>query len=497
MDLKQKIGQLLMVGFQNNNLTEIEKLIHEYKFGNVILFKRNIKDKKQLKELNESIKKMILKETGVIPLIAIGQECGTVQRFSNDITYFPGNMAVGATENCDNAYTIGKMLALELKESGINMNIAPCVDINSNHQNSVIGARSYGDNPQLVAKMGMNMCLGMEDGGILPCIKHFPGYGDTASESRYKSPIIDKTYTQLCSSELIPFKYAIDRGIECVMAGHIVLNKIDPNTPATYSKAAIGGILRNAMGFKGMVITDCFEMKSISEGIGIGNAAALSILAGTDMVMISHHISNQQQAIEQMIKYYEKGFVQEKRIDESIARIMKIKAKYGEIKEEVYDQDKHKSFSVSVMKQAIRGEGIPFEDLKDTLFLGVKNSVNTIEEDVNPLSVDISEEMKRKFQMDTLAWEPDCKDIEPLIKSASAQKYKKIMVALSDACNFKTQRALYEALKESGKPIAVISMRTPYDVENLSPPDWHIYGYEYTPLSCKCIVEYIGEKLKK
>lgn len=491
MDLKQKIGQLLMVGFQNNNLTEIEKLIHEYKFGNVILFTRNIKDKKQLKELNESIKKMILKETGVIPLIAIDQESGTVQRFSNDITYFPGNMAVGATENCDNAYTIGKMLALELKVCGINMNIAPCVDINSNHQNSVIGVRSYGDNPQLVAKMGMNMCLGMEDGGILPCIKHFPGYGDTASDSRYKSPIIDKTYTQLCSSELIPFKYAIDRGIECVMAGHIVLNKIDPNTPATYSKAAIGGILRNAMGFKGMVITDCFEMKSISEGIGIGNAAALSILAGTDMVMISRHISSQQQAIEQMIKYYEKGFVQEKRIDESIARIMKVKAKYGEIKEEVFDRDKHKSFSISVMKQAVRGEGIAFEDLKDTLLIGVKNSV----EEGDPLPVDICAEMKQKFKMETVAFDPDCNEIEPLL--TCAQKYKKIMVALSDACNFKTQRALYEALKESGKPIAVISMRTPYDVENLSPPDWHIYGYEYTPLSCKCIVEYIGENLKK
>src|SRR3989449_2927488 len=237
MSLEEQIGQVLMVGFWGNTPSqEIIDLIQHYHAGSIILLSRNVRAAQQVLELTRSLQ-MIAKQAGhPYPLlIAIDQENGLVQRLGEAATIFPGNMALGAIGSEEVAYQVAQATGNELKALGINMNLAPVVDVNNNPANPIIGVRSFGEDPLQVARLGAAMVKGYRAAGILSCLKHFPGHGDTAIDSHLSLPVIPYTLQRLEALELVPFRNGMKAGAESVMIAHVAFPTLaEQNTlPAT------------------------------------------------------------------------------------------------------------------------------------------------------------------------------------------------------------------------------------------------------------------------
>jgi beta-N-acetylhexosaminidase len=261
-------------------------------------------------------------------IISTDQEGGTVNRLKGG-THFPGNMVIGATAQTGFARKAGRAIALQLKSAGINMDFAPVVDVNNNPLNIVIGVRSFGSDPHLVANMGVAFIKGMQKAGIASCAKHFPGHGDTSADSHLELPVIEHSRERLEKVEIYPFKQAIKAGVDSIMTAHIFVPALEPGDgiPATLSSNILNGLLRKELGFEGVIITDCMEMKAIADNFGTVEGAVIAIEAGADIVLISHTLAKQKAAIEETIKAVKKGRITEERIRESVLRILKLKEK--------------------------------------------------------------------------------------------------------------------------------------------------------------------------
>lgn len=260
--------------------------------------------------------------------IGIDQENGLVTRISPPIaTQVPGPMALGATHDPKYAYEAGKITGETLSFFGINMNYAPVCDINSEPLNPVIGVRSPGDDPEFVGQFASAAARGLREKNIIPSVKHFPGHGDTAVDSHYGLPVINKTRDQLERCELIPFRRAVAEGIETVMTAHISLPSIDEKLPATLSPTALG-ILRKDMGYDGVIITDCLEMEGIKSTIGSEKGAVLTIKAGSDSVMMCHTFDVHVASIKLVTEAAESGEIEKSRFDEACRRVAQLKDKF-------------------------------------------------------------------------------------------------------------------------------------------------------------------------
>lgn len=251
MTLKEKLGQLLFIGFAGHEYNDhLRKIIEEYKVGNIILFTRNIDNLDQLSKLNRSLHEKIYQSTGVMPLISIDQEGGIVTRIQNTATFAPGAMTISAT-NSDNAYKVGQVLGEELSYLGINMNLAPTLDVNNNPNNPVIGVRSFGDDPKRVSEFGLNIIKGIQSKGVIATAKHFPGHGDVEVDSHLGLPVVDHDKERLDQVELYPFKKVINE-VDAIMSAHIFFKAYEKESlPATLSRKVLTDLLRNKLGFNG------------------------------------------------------------------------------------------------------------------------------------------------------------------------------------------------------------------------------------------------------
>lgn len=329
MTLQEKIGQMLLVGFNGTSVNdELNRLIEDEKVGGLILFKGNIETSSQLKSLVEDINKL----NANIPLfISIDEEGGRVSRLPDDTNKFPSASEIGSKDNEGYAYENGIKMGKLLSSYGINMDFAPVLDIYSNTKNTVIGDRAFGNNEEIVSTMGIAMMKGLQDENIIACVKHFPGHGDTEVDSHIGLPIVYKTLKELEKFEFIPFKKAIESNCDVVMVSHIVLNEIDSKNPSSLSKTVISGLLRENLGFDKVVITDDMNMSAITNTISVEKASIESIKAGSDIILIGglETITSVIREIESAIK---NGDLSEDRIDESVYRILELKSKYLQLK---------------------------------------------------------------------------------------------------------------------------------------------------------------------
>ncbi|MBP5159062.1 MAG: glycoside hydrolase family 3 protein, partial [Lachnospiraceae bacterium] len=236
MDLKTAIGQMIVMGFFGTKLDdETKKVMEECRIGNVILFSRNLTDIDQIAELTRDIRETVMKNTGYPAFISIDQEGGPVTRLPADIPQAPGAMAVASIGDIGLAQDVGLMTGEQLRLLGINLNFAPDADINSNPANPVIGVRSFGEDADTVIKYMVPEFKGMMKAGLAPCVKHFPGHGDTDVDSHLGLPTVNKSRPELEELELKPFRAAIAEGIPFIMTSHICFPKIDSEKPATLS----------------------------------------------------------------------------------------------------------------------------------------------------------------------------------------------------------------------------------------------------------------------
>lgn len=328
MSLEEKIGQLIFAGVEGTSRSEKnDQLIKNLKVGGIILNKKNLDNPSQTVLLINRFK--ALNDKNPIPLFfGIDQEGGRISKLPGGLTDIPTNMEIGQVNNQNFSFEIGQVLGKMVKVYGFNVNFAPVLDVNSNPNNPVIGDRSFGNNPYLVADLGIQTMKGLMKEKIIPTIKHFPGHGDTSVDSHLELPRVDKTLSQLKNLELIPFKRAIQSGAEMVMVAHLLLPEIDPNLPSSLSEKIVSDLLRKDLGFNGVVITDDLTMKAISGNFTIGAAAVKSIKAGTDMVMVAHKYENILEVFSALKEAVLRGELSEERINESVQRILELKKKY-------------------------------------------------------------------------------------------------------------------------------------------------------------------------
>lgn len=341
MTVSEQIGQMLMPDIRqwNGKVTTtvnegLKQSIQNQDLGGLILFDKNIVDARQLTKLTHELQL----EAGDIPLfLGIDQEGGVVKRIPGG-TNLPGQMALGATSDTALAEAAGKLTGEELKALGLQVNFAPVLDINSNPDNPIIGMRSFGSDVDLVSRLGLATIQGMRQSGVIAAVKHFPGHGDTAVDSHLGLPVLTHNRERLNAMELKPFRAAIENGVEMIMTAHIAFPAVDNEQvislkdgsrvpiPATLSKKVLNGLLREELGYQGVIISDAFTMDAIAEHFGEKQAVERAVSAGVDIILMPQDSAAAHQTLVDAVK---SGRIPAETIHESVKRILELKAKYG------------------------------------------------------------------------------------------------------------------------------------------------------------------------
>lgn len=323
LTLQQKIGQLLIIGIEDDGTTasqQTKQFIQEQGVGNIILFKRNIKSTEQLSALVQDLKSLPGEQ--MPPLwVSIDQEGGKVNRLPQQ---FPSAQALAEQNDPDVTEQTGSDIGKALSGLSIDVDFAPVLDINSNPKNPVIGSRAFGTEPESVVKHSMAMLDGLDD-YVLTVGKHFPGHGDTNVDSHYSLPIINKSWEELEQLELIPFRAAIEHHIDAMMVGHLYLPQVDEQYPASLSPTVISHYLRDELNFEGVIITDDLVMGGITENYEVGEAAVLALQAGNTMFIVGHHPEQQQAVIDSLVEAVEQHIIDEAEIDKRVALVLQMK----------------------------------------------------------------------------------------------------------------------------------------------------------------------------
>ncbi|MCK2221153.1 beta-N-acetylhexosaminidase [Actinomadura sp. ATCC 31491] len=337
LSVEEKVGQLFMPVLYGTSADSSSgenqarygaqtpaKVIARYHLGGVILFPANVKSVSQVVGLTNGLQRAA-KEVPL--LIATDQENGLVSRMSALMTDFPGASVIGATGEPGLARDVAKATGQELRALGVNLDFAPVADVNIDSRNPVIGQRAYGKDPQRVAKMVGAAVKGFADAGVAATAKHFPGHGDTRVDSHTGLPVIKHTKAEWERVDAPPFKAAIAAGADAVMSAHIVFPKLDPSgDPATLSKPILTGLLRQKLGFDGVISTDALNMAGVRQKYGDGEIAVRAVLAGADLLLMPNDLPKAYQAVVSAVR---SGRISEQRLDQSVTRLLKLKQAKG------------------------------------------------------------------------------------------------------------------------------------------------------------------------
>ena len=342
MTLREKVGQLFCVrpeafdvalewdtytkiaSYELQEVNEqMKKVNAEYPAGGIILFAHNIKDEPQLAAFMEN-----LKAFNGDPLFYIDEEGGRVARIGNNSAFpvekFPPMGEIGKTGDTKNALRAGKVIGQYLRKYGFDVDLAPVADVNTNPKNPVIGARAFSENPMVAADMVTAFLKGLDEAGVAGCVKHFPGHGDTQTDSHYGYAQTTKTWEEMLSCEMVTFKAAIKAGVPMIMTAHIGTPGVSGDElPATVNPVILTDKLRNELGYKGVIITDGMAMGAITRQYNSAEAAILSLQAGADIILGPKDFI---EAFDAVLGAVENGTLSEERIDESVRRVLTLKA---------------------------------------------------------------------------------------------------------------------------------------------------------------------------
>ncbi|MDH5655403.1 MAG: glycoside hydrolase family 3 protein [Spirochaetia bacterium] len=328
MTLEEKVGQLIHVGINGKSIDSYAvRDIQKLKAGGVILFANNIGSPESIKKLNGELQNLASHSTEIPLFISIDQEGGRIARIPDDSS--PGAMAIGQTANVQYAEDVGFLTAYRLRDLGFNLLLAPVLDVNNNPENPVINTRSFGSSPELVASMGISHSKGIRKAQIVPVIKHFPGHGDTDTDSHLALPRINKSYEELEKMELIPFKKSIENGAEALMSAHILFPALDSEEPATLSPKILRGILREKLKYNGLILTDAMEMHAISKRYKPEESIKKAFLAGADIILLTTTGRLPEKAFKALHSAFQSGELSIEDLDRAVLRQISLKYKKG------------------------------------------------------------------------------------------------------------------------------------------------------------------------
>jgi len=327
-DLRRQAGRCVIAGFGGHTAPDdLRKLVAEFDLAGVIFFARNIVEPQQVAELSRECAALAREW----PLwISVDQEGGRVARLKAPFTEWPPAVTLGRSKDEALAERFAAALAAELRAVGINLDFAPVLDVHTNPANPVIGDRALADEPELAGRLGAAVIRGLQNNGVAACGKHFPGHGDTHVDSHEAMPVVEHDRRRLEAIEFVPFKRAIAEGVATIMTAHVLLPAVDQENVASFSKSVVTGILKQHLGFGGVVVSDDLDMKAVSSTTDNTEATIRAIQAGCDVVLLCNTTpAAQWQAIESLIRAVERGDVTQARMDDAFRRQRQIKERFA------------------------------------------------------------------------------------------------------------------------------------------------------------------------
>lgn len=329
-DLRRQVGQLAIVGFHGHEVPgDLKKFAAAFDLGGVIYFARNIAEPAQVRELSREAAGLARDW----PLwISVDQEGGRVARLRKPFTEWPPMNTLGRSQDLALAKAFAGALAAELRAVGINLDYTPVLDIHTNANNPIIGDRAFGTDAQTVADFGAALITHLHEAGIVACGKHFPGHGDTSTDSHLELPLVEHPPERLAAVEYVPFRAGIAAGLATIMTAHVLVPSIDPDVPATLSRAMVDGALKGALGFDGLVISDDLGMKAVAANWPLPDAMVAALQAGCDAVLLCNSTQDEQAAaLEAVIHALENGTLPEARVEDALARQWRVKTRFARL----------------------------------------------------------------------------------------------------------------------------------------------------------------------
>ncbi|MEU4607687.1 glycoside hydrolase family 3 protein [Kribbella sp. NPDC023972] len=523
MSLEEKVGQMFVLfaygpnahqpDARNTSLYGVAtpaEVVAKYKPGGWIYFsaRGNVENPTQLATYSNQLQQTA---TGVglrVPLtIATDQEQGVVVRIGPPATQFGGNMAHGATRDTADARTAAGITGRELKAMGIRQDYAPVADVNVNALNPVIGVRSYSSDPQLVSDMTVAQVQGYQrDAGIMATAKHFPGHGDTRDDSHTALPTINHTLEEWNTIDAPPFKAAIKAGIDSIMTAHIVVPSLDPSgDPATLSKPILTDLLRKKLGFKGLIITDALEMAAVRKQYGDAEVAVRAIEAGADQLLLPPAPDVQFSAVLDAVR---SGRISEKRIDESLLRILLSKLKNGVLLNPYVDPAK---VATTVGTPASLATAQQIVDKSVTL---VKNNANTVPISADPRKIlvtgwgvsttqSLATSLAKRGATTTVAQTGAAPSDAAIADAVAKAQQNDVTVVLTMKAwdttvtdKLAKQQKLVKDLLATGKPVIVVAVRDPYDIAYFDAAPTYLATYGYAAVSMESLAKVLYGEIK-
>jgi len=512
LTLEQKIGQMLLIGYPGGAEGEVilRRVLEGRPMGNLILFARNAGEPSALQEQLFSLRALIEERTCVPPLVAMDQEGGIVVRLNEGLTPLPGAMSIAAALG-GGGITLADVEALasvagsELRSLGVDWNLAPVADVNVNPDNPVIGVRSFGEDPSRVADLVSAYARGLHRSGVVATAKHFPGHGDTNVDSHLGLPTVNATLERLDSVELLPFRRLIAEDVGSIMTAHVLFPAVEPDpVPATLSHRVLTGLLRERLGYRGVIVTDCLEMKAVDGRYE--DLAVRAVLAGADVLCVSHTAFKQEAAFDSLLAAVLGGVIPESRIDESVARILALKQATAASTKTAPALALAAASSVELAARISSASISPlaataFPDLsRGGLYIDLKPATLTGAEDRRIESVTVSgvlAETGSALDCVVLPCDPDDKAIEALVARIGTVP---VIISVYAMSRYPEQERLVQRMTAAcagkGVPLAFISMREPYDARIIvrSGGGNHavLCAYEYTNLSARAIARVLA-----
>jgi beta-N-acetylhexosaminidase len=326
-DVRRQIGQLAIAGFAGETIpSDLKALAREFDLGGIILFARNVVAPEQVAEIARDAREMAHE----LPLwVSVDQEGGRVARLKAPFTIWPPMQTLGRSGDTALAERFARALAAELKAVGISLDYTPVLDILTNPKNPVIGDRALAERAEDVARLGDAIIRTLQQAGIAACGKHFPGHGDTSTDSHHELPLIEHPPDRIDAVELVPFRAAIAAGVASIMTAHILIPAFDEDSPATLSPAIVDGLLKQTLGYGGLVLSDDLEMRAIGARYGIPEATVAAIAAGCDAVLMCGTSQEPQAAaLEALIHAVEAGTLPLKRVEDALTRHRRVKERF-------------------------------------------------------------------------------------------------------------------------------------------------------------------------
>ena len=368
MTTAEKVGQMFMLAFAGGQMNAARILMAEHRVGGAYISNDNAPHPNAAIALTNALQLFARSTRLRIPLLLGADQEGTWSVMTSASAMGPGNMAIGAAYDPQQAYRMYSVIAKEMTAVGLNTVLGPAADCNSNPHNSIIGMRSFGEPPELVAAMTAAAVRGLRDNGAAAALKHFPGHGDARMDSHRSLPTVDRSREELFRIDLHPFAEGIKAGAQIVMTAHIIFSALDPKRPATLSPIILGDVLRGQLGFEGVIVSDSMNMQAIKRSYDPTDAVIQGFNAGVDLMMlaeehydhdVSQYLENQRALIRAVIQAVEAGIISQQRVDDAVGRILRLKREAGFSTAPLTDQaaivgqDSHRAVELDVARRAV------------------------------------------------------------------------------------------------------------------------------------------------